>query len=325
MASSDKNKLDICIIDGKALNPGDLSWENFRGLGNLTIYEETTPDQILSRAKKSDIIITNKVVFDAKTLSELPCLKCIVVTATGYNNIDIEAAKSLGIAVCNAPNYSTLSVAQHVFALIMHIYNRVGEYVKDTAQGKWCHTTCFCNNTYPTQELNNKTIGIVGLGNIGMKVAEIAHAFGMKTIAITSKKGSTLPEHIKPVDKETLFRLSDIITLHIPLTPQTTNYINKDSLELLKTNAIIINTARGSLVNELDIATALNNNTLLAYAADVLSSEPPSQVNPLLHAKNAFITPHIAWATRDARQRLINITYNNVKAFISNNPINTIN
>jgi glycerate dehydrogenase len=320
----DANNTNICILDGKALNPGDLSWTLLTQFGNVETYETTKPDQVLSRAANSDIIITNKVVLDAKIIRQLPRLKCIVVTATGYNNVDIQTANSLGVVVCNAPNYSTQSVAQHAFALLLHIYNSIGPYSKDTTQGKWSLSQCFCSLTYPTFDLAGKTIGIVGLGNIGLRTAAIAHAFGMKVIALTSKCVHELPEYIVKVDESAIFVESDVLTLHVPLVPQTKNFVNSDILKHMKPDAVIINTARGALVDEQAVADALRAKRIAAYAADVLSTEPPAADNPLLAAPNAYITPHIAWATKESRQRLFDITVNNVKAFLEGTPINRI-
>ena len=316
--------INICIVDGKALNPGDLSWTPLMQLGNVEIHENTGHGQIVSRAAEADIVITNKVVLDAGILHQLPRLKCIVITATGYNNVDIPAASSLGIVVCNAPNYSTPSVAQHTFALILHVYNRIGSYSQDTAHGKWSRSQCFCNVAYPTSELAGKTIGVVGLGNIGLKTAAIAHTFDMNVIAFTSKMSQELPEYIKKVDQRTMFANADILTLHVPLVPQTRNFVNKDSLELMKKHSVIINTARGALVDEQAVADALEAKKIAAYAADVLSTEPPAAGNPLLAAPNAYITPHVAWATKESRQRLLDITVSNVKAFLDRTPANAI-
>ena len=323
--TSTTNNTNISILDGKALNPGDLSWAKLNQIANIEIYDETRPFQIVSRSKKAQIIIINKVRITSDVLEQLPLLQCIVITATGFNNVDIKEARARNIIVCNAPNYSTNSVAQHVFALLMNIYSQISVYSSDTQKGVWTDSKCFCCNNHPTTELAGKTIGIVGLGNIGAKVAQIAAAFDMEILALTSKEQSNLPKYIKAVDKQTLFAHSDIITLHTPLTKQTKNFINEDNLQNIKSGAIIINTARGGLVDEQAIANALETKQLFAYGADVLSEEPPHETNPLIHAPNVYITPHIAWATYEARQRLMNITINNVFAFLKGNPTNIVN
>ena len=319
-----KDNINICVVDGSFLNSGDLSWDPLRQLGNVEIYENTEPEQVISRTYNSDIVITNKVIFDADILHQLHRLRCIIITATGYNNVDIQTANSLGITVCNAPNYSPPSVAQHTFALILHVYNNVSPYSKDTIQGKWNQSKGFCNITYPTLELNKKTIGIVGFGNIGSKVAKIAHAFDMNIAVLTSKDEAILPKYVKKVDKDVLLKDSDILTMHIPLTAETKNFINKNTLGLMKKNSVIVNTARGNLIDEQAVAEALRTKKILAYVADVLSQEPPSADNPLFKVPNAYITPHIAWATKESRQRLLDLTVNNVKSFLNGTPTNII-
>lgn len=319
-----KEKINIAIVDAHTLNPGDLSWKPLEEFGTLHIYDNTTPQETIERTKDSEIVITNKVCFNSDTFDKLPKLKCIVVTATGYNNIDIAAAQKHGIVVCNAPNYSTPSVTQHVFALLLHLTNHIDKYTTDCTDGKWAASQHFCYLKHQTTELTGKTMGIVGLGNIGLNVANVAHSFGMNIIAETSKKSHDLPDYITAVSRSELFSQSDVISLHAPLTPQTHLLVNDTTLSLVKPNTIIINTARGGMVDEHAVAKALKEQKLAAYAADVLSTEPPSPDNPLLNAPNSFITPHIAWATQEARQRLMDITIDNVKAFLSNNPINKV-
>ena len=325
--------MHIAILDGHPLNPGDLSWQPLEQFGTVSIYPRTNPSQTYQRAKDADIVITNKVQFGAQLLDQLPRLKCIVVTATGYNIIDLDAATAHGITVCNAPAYSTSSVAQHVFALLLHIVSHVAEYAREIsilhrdgpASSRWAQCPDFCYISRPTSELAGKTMGIVGLGNIGQTVASIAHAIGLNVCAATSKLSSALPPYITKADLPTLLRHSDIVSLHCPLTPDTHSLIDAEKLSYIKHGAILINTARGPLVDEQAVAAALHSGRLSAFAADVLSTEPPAADNPLLHAPNAFITPHIAWATVEARQRLMDITVANVKAFLSGNPVNVVN
>lgn len=322
--TSTTNNINISILDAKALNPGDLSWEKLCQIANIEVFDETDPSQIISRSKNAQIIIINKVQITADILDQLPLLKCIIITATGFNNVDILGAKAHKVIVCNAPNYSTNSVAQHVFAMLMNIYCKISDYANDTRKGVWTESHCFCCNNHSTAELAGKTIGIVGLGNIGAKVANIANAFGMKILSLTSKEQSELPDYIRAVNKQNLLENSDIVTLHTPLTKQTENFIDEEALKIIKHGAVVINTARGGLVCEQAVANALATKQLSAYGADVLSSEPPTDTNPLLHAPNAYITPHIAWATHEARQRLMDITINNVIAFLKNEPINIV-
>lgn len=315
----------IAVLDARTINLSEDSWNPLRQLGELRIFPATSPDQLLSHANGAQIIITNKVRIDDSAMRQLPGLRCIVELATGYDNIDIAAARANGITVCNAPNYSSQAVAQHVFALLLHICSATADYVNDTAHGVWAASTQFCCIDHHTTELSGKTFGILGLGNIGRQVANIANAFGMKVIAQTSRPQSTLPPYIHAVDKETLLVESDVLTLHAPLTEQTRNYIDSSAIARLKPDTIIINTARGRLVDEDALAQALREKRLAAYAADVLSTEPPSPDNPLLHSPNTYLTPHIAWATHEARLRLLHITINNVRSFLNNQPTNVVN
>ena len=314
--------MHIAILDAHPLNPGDLSWQPLEQFGTISIYPRTAPADTYSRAKDADIVITNKVCFDSDLLARLPRLRCIVVTATGYNIIDLQAATERGIVVCNAPAYSTASVAQHVFALLLHISNRVSDYARLNRQGRWAGNPDFCYIDHPTVELAGKTIGIVGLGSIGRQVAAIATAMGMEVIAIHTSR-LTLNSQLSTLNSQ--LPLCDIVTLHCPLTDATRHLINRDTLALMRRGAILINTARGPLVDEAAVAEALHSGQLAAFGADVLSTEPPTADNPLLTAPNAYTTPHIAWATLEARQRLMQITIDNVRAFISGTPINVVN
>lgn len=318
--------MNICVLDGYTLNPGDLDWGSLSKLGNLKVYDRTMPSEIIERAIESEIVLTNKVIIDDNTMAQLPKLRYIGVLATGYNVVDIEAARKRGIIVTNIPAYSTNSVAQMVFAHILNIVQQVDTYAKEVQEGKWTNCPDFCYYNHTLMELAGKTIGIVGLGNTGMATARIASAFGMKIVALTSKTADRLPEGITPVCLDELLHESDIVSLHCPLTDSTRELINKTTLAKMKKSAILINTGRGPLVNEADLAAALNNGDIQAFGADVLSKEPPTADNPLLSAKNCFITPHIAWATIDARRRLMEIAAENISQFIQGETIvNQIN
>ncbi len=309
--------MKIVILDGYTLNPGDLSWEGLKNLGEVTVYERTAPADVVSRIGDTPIILTNKVVINREVMQACPNLKYIGVLATGYNVVDIEAAHELGIIVTNIPTYSTASVAQMVFAHILNITNSIATYSQEAKEGKWSTCPDFCYWNSPIVELAGKTMGIVGLGNIGMAVARIALSFGMKVLAATSKSQSVLPEGITAGTVEDVLINADIISLHCPLTDGTRELINADSLKAMKRNAILINTGRGPLVNEQHLADALNNGKIAAFGADVLSVEPARADNPLLKAKNCHITPHIAWATTEARTRLMNIAVENIRQFVS--------
>lgn len=317
--------MEIVVLDGYGLNPGDLSWEPFKKLGNVTVYDRTVVDDVIERSKNADIILTNKVIISDDVICALPRLKYIGVLATGYNVVDIKSASAHGIKVANIPSYSTQSVVQMTFAHILNITNRVGHYAEENAKGRWSSNPDFCYWDTNLMELSGKTIGIVGLGNIGMKVAKVSVAFGMDVFAYTSKNSSELPSFIQKDTLDGLFSLCDIITLHCPLNEETREMINYQSLAKMKDGVILINTGRGPLVNEPDVADALNSGKLAGYGTDVLCTEPADSYNPLLKCKNAFITPHIAWATLEARTRLMEIAVSNVKAFIDGKPTNIVN
>lgn len=317
--------MKIVVLDGFGLNPGDLSWEAMGQLAEMTVYERTSPEELMERAADAEMLLTNKVALKEKEIMALPKLKYIGVLATGYNIIDTECAKKQGIVVTNIPAYSTDSVAQMTFAHILNITNHIDHYADQCRQGRWSRNKDFCYWDTPLIELAGKTIGIVGLGSIGYKVARIAQEFGMDVFAFTSKNSADLPEGIQKTTLEGLFGISDIITLHCPLNKETRGMINAESLSRMKRGAILINTGRGPLVNEQDVADALQSGQLAAYGTDVMSSEPPKEENPILNAPYAFVTPHIAWATLEARIRLMNIAVNNAKAFIDGKPINVVN
>ena len=317
--------MKIVVLDGYGLNPGDLSWDALKELGDVTIYPRTTEEEVYQRSIDADIILTNKVVMSAEVIWELPKLKYIGVLATGYNVVDTEAAKDSDIVVTNIPAYSTDSVAQNTFAHILAIANRVEHYSDQNRNGRWSSNPDFVYWDTPLVELSGKTLGLVGLGRIGMKVAQIALCFGMDVFAVTSKHRADLPEGIRKTTLDGLLATSDILSLHCPLNRETREMINAESLKKMKRGAILINTGRGPLVNESDVAEALKSGQLGAYGADVMCQEPPMADNPLFSAPNAFITPHIAWATYEARTRLMQIAVDNVKAFINGKPINVVN
>ncbi len=316
--------MKIAVMDGHGVNPGDMSWKPFEEIGQITVYPRTAPEEVVAHVGDADIVLTNKTVFNADVISQLPNVKYIGVLATGYNVVDTEAAHRRGIVVTNIPAYSTDSVAQMTFAHILNITNRVGYYAAKNSDGEWSRCPDFCYWDTPLTDLSGKTIGIVGLGHIGSKVARLAQDFGMDVFAYTSKNAADLPAGINKTTLDGLLGISDIITLHCPLTPSTRELINKESIKKMRRGAILINTGRGPLVNEADVAEALQEGRLGAYGADVMCSEPPAADNPLFAQPNAYITPHIAWATVEARERLMAIAVNNLKAFVSGNPVNVV-
>lgn len=313
--------MKICILDGYSLNPGDLDWSPVERLGDVTLFDRTPADKIVERVADADIVLTNKVPFSADTLRQLPRLRFICVLATGYNIIDTEAAARQGVVVANIPAYSTMSVAQMAFAHILNITNHVASYAREVADGKWTNCPDFCFWDSALTELAGKTMGIVGLGNTGMATARIAVAMGMKVVALTSKSADTLPEGITPAPLDDVLASADVVSLHCPLTPSTRHLINAASIAKMKPSAILINTGRGPLVDEQAVADALNGGRLAAFGADVLSQEPPRGDNPLLSARNCFLTPHIAWATLEARTRLMSTATENVRQFIAGEPV----
>ncbi|MCE2616492.1 MAG: D-2-hydroxyacid dehydrogenase [Phocaeicola sp.] len=316
--------MKIVVLDGYGLNPGDLSWDEMSKLGELTVYDRTAPSEILQRSKDAEVLITNKTIITAADMEKLPRLKYIGVLATGYNVVDIDAAKKHHIIVTNIPAYSTDSVAQMVFAHILNITNRVGHYAHENRNGKWVKCPDFVYWNTNLVELSGKKMGIVGLGHTGSATAKIALAFNMEVYAYTSKPQDKLPEGIKKLDMDDLFRTCDIISLNCPLKPETKELVNAHRLSLMKSTAILINTGRGPLVNEQDLADALNHGIIAAAGIDVLSQEPPKDDNPLLAARNCFITPHIAWATNEARVRLMEIAIENLKSYLNHHIINNV-
>ena len=314
--------MKFVVLDGYCLNPGDLDWSGFEPIGSITVYDRTPATLTVERSKDADVLLTNKTVLNAENMSQMPNLKYVGVLATGYNVVDLEYAANRGITVTNIPAYSTASVAQMVFAHILNIANSVEHHSQLVRGGAWSGSIDFCFWYRPQIELAGKTIGLVGLGNTGMATARIALAFGMKVIAVTSKKS---PEGIKSVSYSDLWQQSDIVSLHCPLSADTRNLVNANTIAQMKPSAILINTGRGPLIDEQALADALNSGRIAAAAVDVLSTEPPAADNPLLTARNCFITPHIAWATREARQRLMDIAVGNLKAFAEGKPVNVVN
>ena len=316
--------MKIVVLDGFTANPGDLSWKGLEELGTVTVYDRTRPEETVARAADADIVLTNKVIISREIMMQLPQLKYIGVLATGYNVVDIEAAHERSIIVTNVPAYSTESVAQMVFAHLLTVTNRTEHYALQNRQGRWTKNPDFCYWDFPHMELAGKTFGIVGLGNIGRRVAEIALAFGMRVKALTSKAANALPAGIEKADLEELLAKSDVISLHCPLTDTTRHLINYETLQQMKPSTILINTGRGPLVDDQAVASALAEGQLAAFCADVLTEEPPKADNPLLSQPNAFITPHIAWATEEARSRLLQVAISNVEAFLNAKPQNVV-
>ena len=314
----------IVILDGYTANPGDLSWDGLKAFGELTVYDRTKPEETILRAKDADIVLTNKVIIGRQEMEQLPCLKYIGVLATGYNVVDLEAARERGIIITNVPAYSTESVAQMVFAHLLTVTNRTEHYAVQNRQGRWTDNPDFSYCDTLLTELAGKTFGIVGLGNIGRRVAAIANAFGMRVVAYTSKSADQLPSYIEKKAMDEILTECDVLSLHCPLTPDTKHLINRQALQKMKPSAILINTGRGPLIDDQDVADALKENRLRAFCADVLTEEPPKADNPLLKCENAYITPHIAWASCEARIRLIAIAIDNVRAFVEGNPKNVV-
>lgn len=316
--------MKIVALDGYGLNPGDLSWDAVSQLGELTVYDRTSSEEIIARSAGAEAILTNKTVITAEIMEALPYLKYIGVLATGYNVVNIGAAREKGIVVTNIPAYSTPSVAQMVFAHILNIAQQVQHHSEEVRKGRWTNNADFCFWDTPLIELREKKIGLVGLGHTGYNTARIAIGFGMQVTAYTSKSSLQLPPEIKKRTLDELFSECDIVSLHCPLTDETKELVNAERLRLMKPTAILINTGRGPLVNEQDLADALNAGKLYAAGLDVLSSEPPKADNPLLTARNCYITPHIAWASLEARTRLMDILVENIKAFQAGKPVNNV-
>ena len=316
---------NIVVLDGHALNPGDISWNAIESLGDLTLYPRTNPEQIVERAKSAEILITNKVALTRELLIQLPKLKLITVSATGYNIIDTAAARELGITVCNVPTYGTESVAQFTFALLLELCHQIGVHNQSVHAGEWESCADFSFFKSPQYELSGSTLGIIGFGQIGQKVARIGNAFGMHVQAYApSQKNKPRDQSVVWTDLNQIFISSDVISLHCPLSKDNARMINKETLTLMKSSAFLINTSRGGLIDEKDLADALNENLIAGAALDVVSEEPIKKQNPLLFAKNCVITPHIAWTALAARKRLMRTTAENIDGYIRGRAINTV-
>ena len=316
--------MNIVLLDAYTLNPGDLNWQNLEALGQCTIHDRTLPEEVIERCANADVVFTNKVVFSAEIMAQLPKLKYIGVIATGYNVIDLAAAKAQGIIVTNIPAYSTDSVAQMVFSQILNFCQNISSHAHSVSQGEWAKSIDFSYRLTPLIELKDKTLGIIGFGKIGQAVAQLGLAFGMKVIF---QNRSIKETHIKAqqVKMETLLSESDFISINCPLTDENAGFINANTLSKMKPSAFLINTGRGPLINEQDLTDALNNGIIAGAGLDVLSVEPATANNPLPLAKNCYITPHIAWATLEARSRCLQIAVDNVKAFMDGKPVNVVN
>ncbi|MDO4319096.1 MAG: D-2-hydroxyacid dehydrogenase [Bacteroidales bacterium] len=316
--------MKIVILDGYVANPGDLSWQELAGIGDLTVYDRTAPDDVIERCRGAAVVFTNKVVLDSAVIGALPDLKFIGVLATGYNNVDIAAACQRGITVCNVPAYSTESVAQLVFALLLELTNRVGDYDRAVAAGGWqtCHDFSFTLG--PIYELSGRTIGIYGLGNIGRRVACIANAFGMRVISPTSKAADAIPDYVTKVTFDEMLELADVISVNAPLDADNRGLFGRETLSRMRQGALLINTARGPLVDEQALADALRSGRLGGAAVDVLCEEPPRQGSPLIGCPRCLITPHIAWQSVEARRRLIDITTANLQCWLAGRPQNVV-
>ena len=318
--------MKIVVLDGYTLNPGDLTWHDIEVLGDFVVYDRTPIDKIEERAAGADIIFTNKTPLTEEFFFNMPKLKYVGVLATGYNVVDLKAASKHGVVVTNIPTYGTQSVAQMVFALLLEHCHHAQHHSDAVKNGVWANSEDFCFWNYPLVELAGKTMGIIGFGRIGQQTADIASALGMNIIAYDHhRSGKTLRTRFKWVELSELLKSSDVISLHCPLFEETKGIINKESLSMMKKSAFLINTSRGPLVVDQDLADALNNEVIAGAGLDVLTVEPPSMDNPLMTAKNCIITPHISWATTEARARLMDIAASNLKAFLDNTPVNVVN
>ncbi|QKZ11888.1 D-2-hydroxyacid dehydrogenase [Spirosoma sp. KUDC1026] len=317
--------MKLVYTDAYTLNPGDLDWAPIEALGDVTFYDRTAPDQLIERIRDAELVLVNKVKINRETLGQLPNLRYIGVTATGYDIIDLAAAKERGIVVTNVRGYSSDSVAQLTFALLLELTLQVGRHSISVHEGDWVASPDFSYSKSPLVELAGKTMGLVGYGDIGKSVAAIAKAFGMNVLVNRRHPRQEADDRTQYVDLETLFSQSDVVSLHCPSTPDTIGFVDKNLLSLMKPSAYLINTSRGNLINESDLAAALNNGRLAGAGLDVLAAEPPKADNPLLMAKNCIITPHIAWASQEARQRLMHLVADNVRAFLTGQPQNVVN
>lgn len=318
--------MKIIILDGYTENPGDLSWEGFEKLGDLTVYNRTPAELIISRINDAEVVVTNKTPMTKETMAACPHLKYIGVLATGFNVIDTEEARKRNIVVSNIPSYGTEAVSQFVFALLLEIAHHVAHHSHQVHKGRWTSSPDWCFWDYPLIELQNKTMGIIGYGRIGKTTGKIAQAFGMKVLAHDSHPDLSLEnKNMHYVSQEEVFSQSDVLVLHCPLTPFTEGMVNKETITKMKDGVILINNSRGSLIVEQDLYEALESGKVYAAGLDVVSTEPISKNNPLLKAKNCLITPHISWAPKESRQRLMEIAVDNLRAFVEGHPVNVVN
>lgn len=318
--------MKIVILDGYTLNPGDISWDGFKKLGELVVHDRTPSGKVIERAEGAEILFTNKTPLGKDILGKLPSLKFIGVLATGYNVVDTEFAKQKGVIVANVPGYGTASVAQMTFALLLELCQHVQRHSDSVTEGRWAASIDWCYWDFPLVELAGKTIGIIGFGNIGGKVGDIATGFGMNIIGSSRHRADqSQRKNFRWAEVPELLEQSDVVSIHCPLFPETKGLINKESLKKMKRSAFLLNTSRGPIIVDEDLADALNNDVIAGAGIDVLSQEPPPADNPLFKAKNIIITPHIAWATKEARTRLMDIAENNLSAFIAGKPVNVVN
>lgn len=317
--------MKIVVLDGRALNPGDLSWSGFEALGPVTVYDRSAPDEVVARARGAQAVLTNKTPVSAEAIRALPELRYIGVLATGYNIVDVQAAAAAGVEVANVPAYSSQSVAEMAFALLLELTRRAGHHSAEVLRGRWAESPDFCFWDYPQVELSGKTMGVVGFGRIGRATAEVAHAFGMQVLAHSrTRRDDPAYPGFRWCSLEELLGESDVVSLHCPLLPETENLIDRSRLALMKSNAYLINTSRGQLVVEEDLAAALGEGVIAGAGLDVLRSEPPPVRSPLYSAPNIIITPHIAWATREARMRLMEVSLSNLRGFLDGRPQNVV-
>lgn len=318
--------MKIVVLDGYALNPGDLNWDGLNKLGDVTLHDRTPAAEIVNRCKGATVVLTNKTPLSEETLNQLPDLKYVGILATGYNIVNTEVCKNKGIIVSNVPGYGTSSVAQFAIALLLELCHHVQKHSDVVMDGKWSKSADWCFWDSPLVELEGKTLGIIGFGNIGQKVGDIATALGMNIVAAgRHHSDQSHRKNFKWVNMDELLSRSDVISIHCPLTPETQGLINKQNLAKMKRSAFLLNTSRGPIIVDADLADALNNNVIAGAGIDVLSAEPPPADNPLFKAKNCIITPHIAWATKEARARLMDTVVNNISAFMSGSPANVVN
>lgn len=317
-----QQQFNVIITDGFTLNPGDLSWQGIDALGSVQYYDRTSQVEVIERCYNAAIIVTNKTIINAAVINAATQLKIIAVTATGYNNVDIATAKKKGVVVCNVPGYGTSSVAQHAFSLLLQLTNHVGINATSVANGEWAVAKDWCYSIKPIIELKDKVLGIIGMGKIGQQVAAIANAFGMQVIYFGGKEKVAAARQVNMYE---LFMQSDVVSLHCPQTSDNHSFVNKEILELMKPSSFLINTARGALINEKDLAQALQQNRIAGAALDVLSTEPPAKSNPLVGLPNCIITPHNAWMSVEARRRILETTIENIQAFTKEKPQNVVN